>query len=161
METRTGTGFDVHAFAPGDQVILCGVAVPHEARLLGHSDADVALHAVTDAVLGALAAGDIGSHFPPTDPRWQGADSARFLVHAVDLATARGGSVVHVDLTILCLRPVLDAGQLDAMRTRLAALLRLPTARVGLRRSGLAGLGFAGRGEGIAAQASATVRIAA
>jgi 2-C-methyl-D-erythritol 4-phosphate cytidylyltransferase/2-C-methyl-D-erythritol 2,4-cyclodiphosphate synthase len=155
---RTGLGLDVHRLAPGRRLVLGGVAIPHERGAEGHSDADVALHALTDALLGAIAAGDIGQHFPPTDPRWRGADSARFLAHARDLVAAAGGVVEHVDLTILCERPRL-APHRDAMRARIAAILGLEPGRVSVKATTTERLGFTGREEGIAAQAVATVAL--
>lgn len=157
-DIRTGNGFDVHRFGPGDHVMLCGVAVPHGQGLLGHSDADVGLHAVTDAVLGALGAGDIGSHFPPSDPQWRGADSALFLRHAVGLVAARGGRIAHVDVTLVCQAPKIGPHR-EAMRARLAAILALEADRVSVKATTTEQLGFAGRGEGIAALASATIRL--
>ena len=157
-ETRVGTGFDVHAFGPGDHVWLCGVKVPHTQALVGHSDADVALHAVTDAILGAIGAADIGAHFPPSDPRWRGASSDKFLAHAVSLLTARGGSVVHADVTIICERPKVGPHR-AAMIERLAAILGTDASRCSVKATTTEGLGFTGRGEGIAAQAVATVRL--
>jgi 2-C-methyl-D-erythritol 4-phosphate cytidylyltransferase/2-C-methyl-D-erythritol 2,4-cyclodiphosphate synthase len=159
-ETRVGTGFDVHAFGPGDHVWLCGVKVPHAQALVGHSDADVALHALTDAILGAIGAADIGAHFPPSDPRWRGAASDKFLAHAVSLLTKRGGSVVHVDVTIICERPKVGPHR-EAMVARLAAILGTNAARCSVKATTTEGLGFTGRGEGIAAQAVATVRLPA
>ena len=155
-QMRVGTGYDVHRFAPGDAVVLCGVTVPHTARLAGHSDADVGLHAVTDAILGALADGDIGSHFPPTDPRWKGADSAVFLRHAVGLVAARGGRIGHVDVTLICERPKIGPHR-PAMQRRLAELLAADPGSVSVKATTTEQLGFTGRGEGIAAQAAATV----
>ena len=157
-DIRTGNGFDVHRFGPGDHVILCGVAIPHDCGLEGHSDADVGLHAVTDAVLGALGAGDIGSHFPPSDPQWRGADSALFLRHAAGLVTARGGRIAHVDLTLICERPKIGPHR-AAMQGRLAAILGLEEGRVSLKATTTEKLGFTGRREGIAALATATVRL--
>jgi 2-C-methyl-D-erythritol 4-phosphate cytidylyltransferase/2-C-methyl-D-erythritol 2,4-cyclodiphosphate synthase len=157
-ETRVATGFDVHAFGPGDHVWLCGVKVPHTQALVGHSDADVALHAVTDAILGAIGAADIGAHFPPSDPRWRGAASDKFLAHAVSLLTARGGSVVHADVTIICERPKVGPHR-AAMIERLAAILGTDASRCSVKATTTEGLGFTGRGEGIAAQAVATVRL--
>jgi 2-C-methyl-D-erythritol 4-phosphate cytidylyltransferase/2-C-methyl-D-erythritol 2,4-cyclodiphosphate synthase len=159
-ETRVGTGFDVHAFGPGDHVWLCGVKVPHTQALVGHSDADVALHALTDAILGAIGAKDIGAHFPPSDPRWRGAASDKFLAHAVSLLTTRGGSVVHADVTIICERPKVGPHR-DAMIQRLAAILGIDHTRCSVKATTTEGLGFTGRGEGIAAQAVATVRLLA
>ena len=155
--SRTGMGFDVHAFAPGDRVWLGGIAIPHARSLAGHSDADVALHAITDALLGALAEGDIGDHFPPTDPQWRGAPSALFLGHARDLVAARGGVIDHIDLTIICETPKVGPHR-AAMRTRIAELLGLPPARISVKATTTERLGFTGRGEGIAAHAAATIR---
>jgi 2-C-methyl-D-erythritol 4-phosphate cytidylyltransferase / 2-C-methyl-D-erythritol 2,4-cyclodiphosphate synthase len=159
-ETRVGTGFDVHAFGPGDHVWLCGVKVPHTQALVGHSDADVALHALTDAILGAIGAKDIGAHFPPSDPRWRGASSDKFLAHAVSLLAARGGVVVHADVTIICEWPKVGPHR-DAMIGRLAAILGTDPSRCSVKATTTEGLGFTGRGEGIAAQAVATVRLPA
>jgi 2-C-methyl-D-erythritol 4-phosphate cytidylyltransferase/2-C-methyl-D-erythritol 2,4-cyclodiphosphate synthase len=158
-EIRHGTGFDVHAFEPGDHVMLCGIAVPHDQGLKGHSDADVGLHALTDAILGAIAAGDIGDHFPPSEARWKGAASDQFLVHAAHLVTERGGRIVHADVTLICERPKIGPHK-DAMRTRIAALLGLSEDRVSVKATTTEGLGFTGRREGIAAMASATVELA-
>ena len=155
---RTGLGFDVHAFAAGDGLWLGGVLIPHDRRLAGHSDADVALHALTDAILGALAAGDIGDHFPPSDPQWRGAPSSLFVEHARALVEARGGRIDHVDLTIVCEAPRIGPHR-EAMRTRIASLLRLPIQAVSVKATTTERLGFAGRGEGMAAQAIATLRI--
>jgi 2-C-methyl-D-erythritol 4-phosphate cytidylyltransferase/2-C-methyl-D-erythritol 2,4-cyclodiphosphate synthase len=153
---RTGMGFDVHAFGPGDHVWLCGVRIPHGRGLQGHSDADVALHALTDALLGAIAAGDIGDHFPPSDPQWRGAPSSLFLEHARNLVNAAGGRIVHADITIICETPKVGPHR-DAMRQTIAALLRLPVGRISVKATTTERLGFAGRGEGIAAQAVASV----
>ena len=157
-ETRTGLGFDVHRFGPGTAVMLCGVAVPHDRALEGHSDADVALHAVTDALLGAIGAGDIGLHFPPTDPRWRGAPSDTFVGHALDLLASRGGVLVNVDLTVICERPRLGPHR-DALVRNLARILRTTEDRIGVKATTTERLGFTGRSEGIAAQAVATVRL--
>jgi 2-C-methyl-D-erythritol 4-phosphate cytidylyltransferase/2-C-methyl-D-erythritol 2,4-cyclodiphosphate synthase len=157
-DTRTGSGFDVHAFAAGDHVMLAGVRIPHERGLTGHSDADVALHALTDAVLGALADGDIGAHFPPGDPQWRGASSDRFLAFAVERVRARGGRIAHLDLTIVCEAPRVGPHR-DAMRARIAAIAGLDIARVAVKATTSERLGFTGRGEGIAAMATATVRL--
>ncbi|NUB13716.1 bifunctional 2-C-methyl-D-erythritol 4-phosphate cytidylyltransferase/2-C-methyl-D-erythritol 2,4-cyclodiphosphate synthase [Azospirillum brasilense] len=157
-DIRTGSGFDVHRFAEGDHVTLCGVRVPHTQRLDGHSDADVGLHALTDAILGALCAGDIGSHFPPSDPQWRGADSALFLKHAAELVTARGGRIAHVDVTIICERPKVGPPR-GAMTARVADILGMPVDRVSVKATTTERLGFTGRGEGIAAQAMATIRL--
>lgn len=158
LVSRTGLGFDVHAFADGDGVRLGGIDIAHSRALAGHSDADVALHALTDALLGAIAAGDIGSHFPPSDPRWRGVDSGVFLAHARDLVSERGGRIDHVDLTIICEAPRIGPHR-DSIRARLAALLRVPEARISIKATTTERLGFTGRGEGIAAQAVATVRL--
>ena len=159
-ETRVGTGFDVHRFAPGDHVMLCGVRIAHDAGLLGHSDADVGLHALTDAILGAIAAGDIGSHFPPGDARWRGAESAVFLRHAAGLVAARGGRIAHVDVTLICERPKVGPHR-AAMTARIAQALEIDAWRVSIKATTTEGLGFTGRGEGIAAQATATIRLPA
>jgi 2-C-methyl-D-erythritol 4-phosphate cytidylyltransferase/2-C-methyl-D-erythritol 2,4-cyclodiphosphate synthase len=157
-EMRSGMGFDVHAFGPGDHVMLCGVSVPHTQALMGHSDADVALHALTDALLGAIAAGDIGQHFPPGDPQWRGAPSERFLRHAADMVAQRRGRVVNVDVTIVCERP--KVGPLrDAMAANVARILGVSASRVGVKATTTERLGFTGRGEGIAAQAIAVVEL--
>ncbi len=155
-DIRIGTGFDVHRFAPGTGVWLCGVPVPHDETLAGHSDADVALHALTDAILGAVAAGDIGHHFPPSDDRWKGASSDRFLAHAAGLVAALGGRVVNVDVTIVCERPKVGPHR-AAMQARLAEILGMGRERVSVKATTTEGLGFTGRREGIAAQASACV----
>ena len=155
-ETRVGQGFDVHRFGPGDRVMLCGVAVPHEAGLLGHSDADVGLHAITDAILGALGAGDIGQHFPPSDARWKGAESGVFLRHAGGLVAEAGGSIRHLDVTLICERPKIGPHR-AAMVARIAELLGIAAGRVSVKATTTEGLGFTGRGEGIAAQATATL----
>lgn len=155
---RTGTGFDVHRFEPGDHVMLCGVKVPHTLGLKGHSDADVGLHALTDALLGAAAAGDIGDHFPPSDPKWRGAPSDSFLAHARGLVTAAGGMIEHVDVTIICERPKVGPHR-PAMRQRIAEILRLAESRISVKATTTEKLGFTGRGEGIAAQAAATIRM--
>lgn len=158
FESRVGTGFDVHQFGPGDKVMLCGLPIPHDRSLLGHSDADVGLHALTDAVLGAIGAGDIGSHFPPSEPRWKGAASERFLRYAAELVTARGGAIVNVDVTIICEHPKVGPHR-AAMARKVAEILRVPEDRVSVKATTTDRLGFTGRGEGIAAQAVATVRI--
>ncbi len=155
-DVRTGFGFDVHRFTEGDRVMLCGVPVPHSHRLEGHSDADVALHALTDAILGAIGAGDIGSHFPPSEPRWRGVDSAVFLCHAAELVRARGGVIGHVDVTLICERPKVGPHR-AAMVARLAGLLGLAEDRVSVKATTTERLGFTGREEGIAAQAVATI----
>jgi 2-C-methyl-D-erythritol 4-phosphate cytidylyltransferase/2-C-methyl-D-erythritol 2,4-cyclodiphosphate synthase len=157
-ETRVGQGFDVHAFGPGDHVTLCGLRIDHDAGLVGHSDADVGLHALTDAILGALGAGDIGNHFPPSDPQWKGADSGRFLAHARDLVAARGGRLLHLDVTLICEAPKIGPHR-AAMVARIAGLLDLPAERVSVKATTTEKLGFTGRGEGIAAQAVATIAL--
>lgn len=157
-ETRVGQGFDVHRFGSGDSVWLCGVSVPHTHGLVGHSDADVALHAGTDAILGAIGDGDIGQHFPPSDPKWRGAPSDKFLRHAFDLMTARGGTLVHLDFTIICERPKVGPHR-DAMRASVAKILGIAEDRISVKATTTEGLGFTGRQEGIAAQAVATVRL--
>ncbi|MGL4965447.1 MAG: bifunctional 2-C-methyl-D-erythritol 4-phosphate cytidylyltransferase/2-C-methyl-D-erythritol 2,4-cyclodiphosphate synthase [Inquilinus sp.] len=156
-DIRTGTGFDVHRLITGDAVILCGIRIPHAAKLEGHSDADVGLHALTDALLGAIGAGDIGQHFPPSDERWRGADSAAFLAHAADLVRARG-TILNVDVTLLCERPKIGPHR-AAMVARIAEILGIDAERVSVKATTTERLGFTGREEGIAAQASANVRI--
>ena len=155
---RTGQGFDVHRLAEGEELWLGGIQIPHARGLLGHSDADVALHALTDAILGAIGAGDIGTHFPPSDARWRGVSSDRFLEHAASLVDAEGGRIEHVDLTIICEAPKIGPYR-DAMRARIAALLRLPERRISVKATTTERLGFTGRGEGIAAQAIATISL--
>jgi 2-C-methyl-D-erythritol 4-phosphate cytidylyltransferase/2-C-methyl-D-erythritol 2,4-cyclodiphosphate synthase len=155
-ETRTGSGFDVHAFAPGDHVWLCGVKVAHTHRLEGHSDADVGLHALTDAILGAIGDGDIGEHFPPSDPTWRGAASRVFLEDAARRVATLGGRITNVDVTLLCEAPKIGPHR-AAMRESIAGMLGLETPRVGVKATTTEGLGFVGRGEGIAAMAVATV----
>lgn len=159
-ETRVGSGFDVHAFGPGDSVRLGGVDIPHSRALAGHSDADVALHALTDAILGAIGDGDIGSHFPPSDARWRGVDSSQFLTHAAKLLQQRQGALVHVDLTIICEQPRIGPYR-DAMRARIADILAIDISRVSIKATTTEGLGFTGRSEGIAAQASVTITVEA
>ena len=154
--TRTGLGYDVHAFAEGDHVWLCGVQVPHNRALAGHSDADVGLHALTDAILGALGEGDIGDHFPPSDPQWKGAASCHFLEHARNLAAAQGAVIHHVDVTLICEAPKIGPHR-AAMRARIAEILAIPTKSVSVKATTTEKLGFTGRGEGIAAQAIATL----
>src|SRR5882724_3512506 len=157
-DVRVGQGFDVHAVAPGDHVRICGIAIPHDASLAGHSDADVGLHALTDAVLGAIGAGDIGMHFPPSDPRWRGAASDQFLRYAADVVRARGGTVAAVDVTIICERPKIGPHR-AAMIERVAAILGIAADRVSVKATTTDKLGFTGRGEGVAAQAIATLRL--
>ncbi|UJX47903.1 bifunctional 2-C-methyl-D-erythritol 4-phosphate cytidylyltransferase/2-C-methyl-D-erythritol 2,4-cyclodiphosphate synthase [Xanthobacter sp. YC-JY1] len=159
-DVRTGTGFDVHAFGPGDHVMLGGVAVPHGFGLVGHSDADVGLHALTDALLGALCDGDIGAHFPPSDPQWKGASSDRFLAHAVEKVKARGGRIAHLDLTLICEAPKVGPHR-DAIRAEIARITGVPAARISVKATTTEKLGFTGRREGIAAMASATIRLPA
>ena len=157
-DIRTGSGFDVHRFGAGDHVMLCGVRIPYSHGLVGHSDADVGLHALTDALLGAVAAGDIGQHFPPSDARWRGTASDRFVRHAADLVRRVEGDIRHVDVTLICQSPKIGPHR-DAMRDRLADLLGISRDRVSVKATTTEGLGFAGRGEGIAAQATATVAL--
>lgn len=155
-EQRTGTGFDVHRFKDGDHVWLCGVRISHDRGLEGHSDADVGLHALTDAILGAIADGDIGQHFPPTDQRWAGAASHLFLRDAAARVTKRGGKIINVDVTLLCEAPKISPHR-DTMRSTLADVLQIDINRVSVKATTTEGLGFTGRREGIAAMASATV----
>lgn len=156
--TLTGSGFDVHRFAPGDHVWLCGVKVPHSQSLLGHSDADVGLHALTDAILGALGDGDIGTHFPPSDPQWKGAPSDRFLAHAARLVAQAGGRILHCDITLICEAPKVGPHR-PAMLARLGEILAVHAPRLSVKATTTEGLGFTGRREGIAAQALATIRL--
>ena len=156
MDIRTGNGFDVHAFTGGDHVTLCGVAVPHDRALLGHSDADVGMHALTDALYGALAEGDIGRHFPPSDPQWKGAESHIFLAHAAARARARGFDISNADVTLICERPKIGP-HAEAMRRRLAGILEIAEDRVSVKATTSERLGFTGREEGIAAIATATL----
>jgi 2-C-methyl-D-erythritol 4-phosphate cytidylyltransferase/2-C-methyl-D-erythritol 2,4-cyclodiphosphate synthase len=157
-DMRCGQGFDVHAFGPGDHVWLGGVRVPHDHGLQGHSDADVLAHAVTDAILGALADGDIGAHFPPSEPKWKGAASSVFLADAVARVKARGGIIAHVDATLICELPKIGPHR-DAIRENLAKIMQIAPSRVGVKATTSERLGFTGRGEGIAALATATVRL--
>jgi 2-C-methyl-D-erythritol 4-phosphate cytidylyltransferase/2-C-methyl-D-erythritol 2,4-cyclodiphosphate synthase len=157
-DVRTGSGYDVHAFGDGDHVMICGVPVPHSRGFLAHSDGDVGLHALVDAILGALADGDIGSHFPPSDPQWKGAASHQFLKYAVDRVTARGGRIAHLDVTLICERPKIGQHR-DAMRARIAEITGLNLSRVAVKATTSERLGFTGREEGIAAMASATIRL--
>jgi 2-C-methyl-D-erythritol 4-phosphate cytidylyltransferase / 2-C-methyl-D-erythritol 2,4-cyclodiphosphate synthase len=157
-QIRVGTGFDVHRWGPGQAVWLCGVEIPHDQTLIGHSDADAGLHALTDALLGAMGDGDIGDHFPPTNPKWKGAASDQFLVHAVERLRARGGRLVNVDVTLICERPKVKPHRL-AMRERLADILMLPLDAVSVKATTTEALGFTGRGEGLAAQAVATIEL--
>lgn len=155
---RTGLGFDVHAFAGDGPVMMGGIAVPHDRGLAGHSDADVVLHSITDALLGAAASGDIGQHFPPGDPRWQGADSSIFLAHAAQLVRRAGGTIDFVDCTIICEAPKVGPHR-DAMRSRVAEILGIPVGSVSIKATTTERLGFTGRREGIAAQAVANIRM--
>ncbi len=159
-DVRTGQGYDVHAFEDGDTVWLGGVAIPHSRKLMGHSDADVLMHAITDAIFGALADGDIGSHFPPSDMKWKGADSSIFLAYAADRVRARGGMIAHVDGTVICERPKVGPHR-DAIRARLAGIMKVSVDRVAVKATTSERLGFTGREEGIAAMAIATVRLPA
>jgi 2-C-methyl-D-erythritol 4-phosphate cytidylyltransferase / 2-C-methyl-D-erythritol 2,4-cyclodiphosphate synthase len=157
-DVRTGNGYDVHAFGDGDHVMICGVRVPHSRGFLAHSDGDVGLHALVDAILGALADGDIGSHFPPSDPRWKGAASDQFLKYALERVTARGGRIAHLDVTLVCERPKIGPLR-DSMRARIAEITGLELSRVAVKATTSERLGFTGREEGIAATATATVRL--
>jgi 2-C-methyl-D-erythritol 4-phosphate cytidylyltransferase/2-C-methyl-D-erythritol 2,4-cyclodiphosphate synthase len=158
--TRIGMGFDAHRFGPGASVWLCGVEIAHSHALIGHSDADAGLHALTDAILGAIGEGDIGDHFPPSDPQWRGAASSVFLEHAVALTAGRGGRIVNVDLTLICERPKIKPHR-EAMRGRLAQLLSIPLDRVSVKATTTEAMGFTGREEGLAAQAVAAVELPA
>ncbi len=157
---RVGQGLDAHRFGPGAGVWLCGVRIAHDRALIGHSDADAGLHALTDAILGAIGAGDIGDHFPPSDPMWRGAASDQFLTHAVGLVAARGGRIVNVDVTLVCERPKIKPHR-EAMRTRLADLLGAPSEAVSVKATTMEGMGFTGREEGLVAQAVAMVELPA
>ncbi|MFZ0098979.1 MAG: 2-C-methyl-D-erythritol 2,4-cyclodiphosphate synthase, partial [Gemmobacter sp.] len=156
MEIRLGNGFDVHAFTAGDHVWLCGVKVPHDKALLGHSDADVGMHALTDAIYGALAQGDIGRHFPPSDPQWKGAASHIFLQHAIDLASKMGFRLMNCDVTLICERPKVGP-HANAMQATLATIMGVEGHRVSVKATTSERLGFTGREEGIAAIATATL----
>ncbi len=160
METWTGQGFDVHALVPGDHIMLCGVKIPHTRGLKGHSDADAALHALTDALYGALGEGDIGHHFPPSDPNWQGADSALFLREAVARLQARGGRINNLDVTVICEAPRIGPHR-EAMRQAIATIAGIDARRVSVKGTTSERLGFAGRGEGVAALATATIQLPA
>ena len=160
METWTGQGFDVHALVPGDHVMLCGVKIPHTRGLKGHSDADAALHALTDALYGALGDGDIGHHFPPSDPKWRGADSALFLREAVARLKARGGRINNLDVTVICEAPKVGPHR-EAMRQAIATIAGIEPRRVSVKGTTSERLGFAGRGEGVAALATATIQLPA
>ncbi len=158
LVTRVGTGYDVHAFDTGDHVWLGGVSLPHTRGVRAHSDGDVALHALTDAILGALADGDIGTHFPPSDPQWRGASSDRFLAFAVGQVRERGGMIDHLDLTIVCESPKVGPHR-EEIRGRIAAIAGLRVNQVGLKATTSERMGFTGRGEGLAALATATIRL--
>ena len=153
-----GQGLDAHRWGPGDHVWLCGIKLTHDQSLIGHSDADAGLHAVTDAVLGAMGDGDIGEHFPPSDPAWKGASSDRFLAYAVDRLRERGGRITNVDVTLVCEQPKI-APHRTTMRTRLAELLSVSIERVSVKATTMEGMGFTGRGEGLVAQAIASIEI--
>jgi 2-C-methyl-D-erythritol 4-phosphate cytidylyltransferase/2-C-methyl-D-erythritol 2,4-cyclodiphosphate synthase len=157
-DVRTASGYDVHKFTDGDHIMLCGLKIPHTQALEGHSDADVGLHAITDAILGCIGEGDIGQHFPPTDERWRGAPSWKFLDHAAGLVAAKGGVINHVDVTIICERPKVGPHR-EAMKAKIAEILKIAPSRVSVKATTTEGLGFTGRREGIAAQATATVRL--
>ena len=157
-DVRTGSGYDVHAFAAGDHVTLGGVRIPHQQGLSGHSDADVVLHALVDAILGALADGDIGVHFPPSDPQWRGASSDRFLAFAVERLRARGGRIAHLDVNVICEAPRIGPHR-DVMRARIAEIAGIDVARVAVKATTSEKLGFIGRSEGMAAFATATIRL--
>lgn len=159
LRVRTAQGFDVHRFAEGEALWLGGIRIPHSKGLSGHSDADVALHAITDALLGTIGAGDIGMHFPPSDPQWRGAASARFLEHAAGLIATQGGIIDFIDLTIVCEAPKIGPHR-EAIRASIAKILGLPVSRISVKATTTERLGFTGRGEGMAAQAIATIRIA-
>ncbi|WP_312143990.1 bifunctional 2-C-methyl-D-erythritol 4-phosphate cytidylyltransferase/2-C-methyl-D-erythritol 2,4-cyclodiphosphate synthase [Brevundimonas sp.] len=155
---RIGQGYDVHRWGPGSSVWLCALEIPHDQTLMGHSDADAGLHALTDAILGAIAEGDIGDHFPPSDPQWKGASSDRFLIFAAERVAARGGRIVNVDVTLICEQPKVKPHR-QAMRERLADLLNLPLDAVSVKATTTEGLGFTGRGEGLAAQAVVSIEL--
>jgi 2-C-methyl-D-erythritol 4-phosphate cytidylyltransferase/2-C-methyl-D-erythritol 2,4-cyclodiphosphate synthase len=157
-DIRTGTGYDVHAFGDGDHVWLCGLKVPHNRGFLAHSDGDVGLHALVDAILGALADGDIGSHFPPTDPQWKGAASDKFLKYAIERVTARGGRIANLEVTMICERPKIGPLR-EAMRAKIAEITGVPLSRIAVKATTSERLGFTGREEGIAATACATIRL--
>src|SRR5437867_13185869 len=157
-DVRTGNGYDVHAFAEGDHVWLGGIKIAHERGLSGHSDADAGLHALVDAILGALADGDIGSHFPPSDMKWKGASSDQFLKYAIERVTARGGRIANLEVTMICERPKIGPLR-DTMRARIADITGVHISRVAVKATTSERLGFTGREEGIAATASATIRL--
>ncbi len=157
-DIRMGTGYDVHAFGDGDHLMICGVRVPHSRGFLAHSDGDVGLHALVDAILGALADGDIGSHFPPSDDKWKGAASDKFLKYAIDRVTARGGRIANLEVTLICERPKIGPLR-DAMRERIAEITGVALSRIAVKATTSERLGFTGREEGIAATAAATIRL--
>lgn len=159
MIARTGIGYDVHRLVSGEELWLGGIQIAHDKGLAGHSDADVALHAITDALLGAMALGDIGEHFPPSDPQWRGADSARFLAHAASLVRAKGGVIANIDLTIICEEPKIGPHK-ASIQKRIATILDIRADQVGVKATTTERLGFTGRGEGIAAQAAASIMVA-
>ena len=156
IDVRLGNGFDVHAFTEGNEVILCGIKIPFSKKLLGHSDADVGLHAITDAIYGAIAAGDIGTHFPPNDPKWEDASSDIFLKHAVQLANKLGYKINNVDCTIICEKPKIGPLS-DKMKTSISKIMQLDKNRISVKATTSEKLGFTGREEGIAALATASV----
>lgn len=158
--TRTGSGYDVHVLESGRPLILCGVAVPHEKGLAGHSDADVGIHALCDAIYGALADGDIGRHFPPSESQWKDADSARFLRHAAERIAGRSGVLVNADVTLICEQPKITP-HAPAMRARLAELLSVPLGRISVKATTTEKLGFTGRKEGIACMAAVSILVPA
>jgi len=157
-DIRVGSGFDAHRFDEGTSVTLCGIKIKHDKSLAGHSDADVGLHAITDALLGAIGEGDIGSHFPPSESKWRGADSSLFLRHAAELVGKHGGKIRHLDVTLICEGPKVGPHR-DSMRARIAEIAGIAIDRVSVKATTTEGLGFTGRGEGIAAQATATVSL--
>ncbi|MCL3883654.1 2-C-methyl-D-erythritol 2,4-cyclodiphosphate synthase [Marivita sp. GX14005] len=156
MKIRLGNGYDVHRFGPGDHVILCGIKIPYHQGLAGHSDADVGMHAITDALYGAMAAGDIGRHFPPSDPQWKGAASEVFLAHAAGLVRDAGFAISNVDCTLICEEPKIGP-HADAMRAALAAIMGIPVEDISVKATTSEKLGFTGRGEGIASIATAAL----
>jgi len=158
LDVRTGQGYDVHAFGPGDHIWLGGLKVPHDHALVGHSDADVLAHAITDALLGAIGDGDIGSHFPPSDPKWKGAASEIFLAAAAEAVRARGGMIAHIDATVVCERPKIGPHR-EAIRESIAKIVQIPVDRVAIKATTSEHLGFTGREEGMASMALATVRL--
>jgi 2-C-methyl-D-erythritol 4-phosphate cytidylyltransferase/2-C-methyl-D-erythritol 2,4-cyclodiphosphate synthase len=157
-DIRTGTGFDVHEFEPGDHVTLGGVKIPHDKKLSGHSDADVVLHALCDAIFGALGDGDIGAHFPPSDMQWKGAESSKFLAFAADRVKARGGMIANVDVAVMSEAPKIGPHR-EAMQKKIGEVLGITPDRVGIKATTMEGLGFIGRREGLAAIATATIRL--